>query len=360
MPVARTVRQVLVPYLLLVGLGGFMGLGLYIALGHVAGEGPVRWARPWALVLLGGAVLVIWVAFHLRRTRAATMHFSRVGALAATERGLVAQLAGLPDVLRVLAVALLALALARPQTVRTEVVEIEGIDVMIVLDLSKSMEERDLLRNRLDAGQRTIRNFLRSREHDRVGLVVFAEAAMLQCPLTLDYGALDQIVAGQSIGDVPEMGTAIGDALALALASLRRSDARSKVVILLSDGESNVTREFTPREAKDHAVDMGVKVFTILLGREEKRPSLLGGRYAVNPALLREIARDTGGMFFRAGNDLELQRSFARVRHTLEKTRRRVQRQIVGAELFPWFLVPAFALLAVELVLRATRWRRYP
>lgn len=357
---ARSRWQVLVPYGLLLGLGAPLGVALYVALEHASRGEPIHWARPWALLLLGGVVLVAWVAFHLHALRGATMAFSRVHDLALTRRGLVARLASLPDVLRVLTIALFALALARPQTVRTEEVDVEGIDIMLVLDLSKSMEERDLARNRLDAGQRTIRRFLRSREHDRVGLVVFAEAAMLQCPLTHDHDALDRIVADQSIGDVPEMGTAIGDALGLALASLRRSDASSKVVILLSDGESNVTRELAPREAKDLAVAMKVKVFTILLGREQAMPALLGTPYGVNPELLREIARDTGGLFFRAGNDDMLQQSFRRVHQTLDKTRRRVKRQVVGAELFPWLLVPGFALFGLEMLMRATRWRRFP
>src|SRR5690606_12532389 len=122
--------------------------------------------------------------------------------------------------------------------------------VMIALDLSRSMEERDLGQNRLDAAQRTIREFLAGRASDRVGLVVFAREALLQCPLTLDYRSLDQIVADLAIGDVPEMGTAIGDALGLSLAQLARSAATSKVVILLSDGDSNVVNEMDPHEAR--------------------------------------------------------------------------------------------------------------
>jgi Ca-activated chloride channel homolog len=356
--VPRRPWQALAPYFLLAVIAVPLGLALHTQISLATGGQSIRWERPLALLLLAGVALVAWVAFHLRRARASTLAFSSVAALALTRRGWVAQLASLPDVLRVLAIGLIAVALARPQTFRMEEIEVESIDIMIVLDLSKSMEERDLGRDRLDAGQRTIRTFLRQIEHDRVGLVVFAEAAMLQCPLTHDHSALDQIVADLAIGDVPEMGTAIGDSLALALASLRRSDARSKVVILLSDGDSNMTREFTPRQAKDQAQAMGVKVFTILLGREGG--SLFGTRYAVNPELLQEIARDTGGAFFRAGDDRALARSFHRVRQTLETSRRRVKGRILGAELFPWLAVTAFVLLLIEILMRLTRWRRFP
>ncbi len=353
----RVTLPALMPYVLLVVIGGALTPWLWSELGDRAE--PVSWLEPGALVLLSACALLAWVSFHLRVHRAPTMAFSRVADLAMMRRGALSYLVTLPNVLRVLAVGLIALALARPQSYREEVIEVEGIDIMVVLDLSKSMEERDLRRNRLDAGQRTIRNFLRNREADRVGLVVFAQAAMLQAPLTTDYRALEQIVADLAIGDVPEMGTAIGDALALALANLRRSDAKSKVVILLSDGDSNVITKFDPLEAKKLAEQMGVRVFTILLGRESGA-ALGGGRYSVNPALLADIARDTGGMFFRAGDDAALEKSFETAAKTLEKTRRRVIGRVAHGELFALLVWPALILLLLELALRLTRWRRFP
>jgi Ca-activated chloride channel family protein len=177
----------------------------------------------------------------------------------------------------------------------------------------------------------------------------------------MDYRALDQIVADLSIGDVPEMGTAIGDALALSLASLRRSEAKSKVVILLSDGDSNWTTKFDPVEAKELAKKMNVKVFTILLGRERRRnPFGFRSRYNVNPQLLKEIAQETGGLYFRAGDDEALESSFAAVRKDLDKTRIRVTGRVPGAELFYFFLIPAIGLILLEILLGLTRWRRFP
>jgi Ca-activated chloride channel family protein len=354
----RRIGAALVPYALLAVVGGLVALWLWQDIDDIRGIEAVALDDPWGLALVGGAALAWWAGIHLRRRRGATFLFSRVPDLAATRPGWVARLSSLPTVLRTCALACLAVALARPQTYRSEDIEIEGIDIMIVLDLSRSMEERDLQRNRLDAGQRTIRQFLARRESDRIGLVVFGEQAMLQCPLTSEYASLDQIVSDLAIGDVPDMGTAIGDGLGLALASLRRSEAASKVVILVSDGDSNVDTEMDPHVAKQTAIDMGVRVFTVLMGEEEGGRRRLS-RYGVNPALLEEIAADTGGIYFNAGDDAELEASFQTVRATLEKTRHRVTGKIYG-ELFPRFAYAALALLALELLLTFTRWRRFP
>jgi len=375
-----------IPYVLIGLIGSPIALLLYKRVDGARHGDKLSWLNPWALVLLSGCALIALVAFHLRVRRAPTFAHARVDELAMARRGLFSRLITLPAVLRLLALACIVVALARPRTYKKQEIVVEGIDIMIVLDLSKSMEERDLKRNRLDAGQRTIRRFLKKRKHDRIGLVVFAQEAMTQCPLTLDYKSLDQIVADLAIGDVPELGTAIGDALGLALASLRRSDdvndshvpdgppsfkieppkkdtkefekTRSKVVILLSDGDSNWTTKFQPREAKIVAQKMGVKVFTILLGKE--RRSLFRGRYAVNPALLKEIARDTGGLFFRAGTDAELNRSFDEVRAKLDKKRRHIVGRIPGEDLFRHLVIPAILLIFLELSLAMTRFRRFP
>ncbi|MBT8495991.1 MAG: VWA domain-containing protein [Deltaproteobacteria bacterium] len=347
-------------YLLLFVLGGIVAGVLWFELEQVAAREPLAWRKPYAAWLGAGCLLLVWVLFHLRASRHAAMYYSRTAELRGRRVGWVARLASLPSVLRILAIGLLALALARPQTYRTESLEVEGIDIMVVLDLSRSMEERDLRRNRLDAGQRTIRRFIRGRQNDRIGLVVFAREAMMRCPLTLDYAALDSIVTGLAIGDVPEMGTAIGDALGLSLASLQRSDADSKVVVLISDGESNIAQELDPLEAKRAAMLMGVRVFTVLMGSKGAGRDPTAKEYAVNPELLREIARDTGGNFFEAGDDEALDAAFKQVRSTLDKSRRRIAGKRPDQELFFWFAGLAFLLLFLELLMNMTRWRRFP
>lgn len=351
----------IVPYAIVILVGGLTALILSSDLSRLPGVDSVVFQRPWALLLLAACALLAWVGFHLHLRRAPTFSFSRVGDLVRTRRGVLAWLSPVPRALRVVAVGLIVFAVARPQTMKRQEIEVEGIDIMLVLDLSKSMEERDMVLDRLDAAQRTIRRFLKGRKNDRIGLVVFARQAMLQCPLTLDYGALDTIVADLAIGDIEPMGTAIGDGLGLALATLRRSDARSKVIILLTDGDSNVVNEMNPEEAKDLAKKMGVKVFTVLIGKESGPGIGPYGRqpYAVNPDLLERIAAETGGRYFGAADSRELERGFEQVRETLEKSKRREVGKVY-AELYPRFVMPALGLLLVEILLALTRFRKFP
>jgi Ca-activated chloride channel family protein len=356
----RAGEQALIGWGLLLVVGGTTALAVWGDLDKQKAGEELAWKNPWAFLLLIGCVLVAWVQFHLRTRRSATFFFSRVHDLSIPRPGWTARLAPFPAVCRVCAIGLIAVALARPQTYREEVRTVEGIDIMIVLDLSKSMEEVDLRLNRLDAGQRTIRRFISRRENDRIGLVVFAREALLQCPLTLDYRALDQIVADLMIGDVPELGTAIGDAVGLALAQLRRSEARSKVVILVSDGDSNVAYKMDPEEATKLASKMGVRIFSVLVGREDSRFPMGGTQYAVNPELLRDMARQTGGSYFRADDDAALEQSFEQIRETLEKTELKVVGRTPDKELFHRYLIPAIVFLLLELVMVMTRWRRFP
>ncbi len=315
------------------------------------------WRYPRALALGSAAIFTGLVAFGLRRQRSAAMGFSMTHRLTQSWRGREVWAADLPAVLRVVALLALTAAAARPQTYRTVVREVDSVDIMLVFDLSKSMEESDLPRDRLDAAQRVVRNFVRGNKNDRIGLVVFAQRAMLQCPLTHDSAVLEQIVADLAIGDVAENGTAIGDGLALALAQLRRSDARSRVVILLSDGDSNTLTAFTDSEAAATARQMGVKVYTVLVGAEST--DLFGGM-SVNPDNLRAIARTTGGQFFRADDEASFRAGFARVRATLDKTKRKISERIPDRELFVWFAALALLLLGLEVALSSTWLRRLP
>ena len=362
--IAVRLARALVPWLLVAGLGaaGTLLMARYVDASR--GAEPIVWRSPRAVILLAAAGFVGVLAFHLHRRRAAAMAFSqtrlvrRIGALA--------WLSDLPSVLRVLGVAALAVGLARPETFRTFRHEIDTIDIMLVVDMSKSMEETDLPRDRLDAAQRVIRRFLRRTTHDRIGLVVFGQQAMLQCPLTLDTKVLEQIVTDLAIGDVPELGTAIGDGLGLALSQLRDDRretgpesalAKSKVVILLSDGDSNWVTRFESDEAARVAKDMGVKVYTILVGREES--DLFGGM-SVNPATLRSIAALTGGEFFRATDYDSFDKGFQTVRSKLDTTKRVEIERIPDKQLFVPLAILGLALLGLELLLSHTRLRRLP
>ena len=360
----RRIVRALVPWLLLAGLGGLAVRMIWRYFDTMRGAEAIVWRSPRAAVLLAGAGLVAIVAFHLHRRRAAAMAFSQTHLV--RRFGALSWLSDLPGVLRVLALAALAVALARPETYRTVRHEIDTIDIMIVVDMSKSMEETDLPRDRLDAAQRVIRRFLRRTTHDRIGLVVFGQQAMLQCPLTLDTKVVERIVTDLAIGDVPELGTAIGDGLGLALSQLRDdrreaspgdAPAKSKVVILLSDGDTNWVTRFDPDQAAKAAKEMGVKVYTLLVGSESS--DLFGGM-SVNPATLRNIAATTGGEFFRAADYESFDRGFQTVRKKLDTTKRTIKERVPDKQLFLPFAVIAAVLIGLELLLANTRLRRFP
>jgi Ca-activated chloride channel homolog len=320
-----------------------------------------RFAHPWFLLVAPVAViLVAWLG--IRRARPAFLLHSRATEMGAHRAGLVSRLRELPMALRLFGVALLGLALARPQTSsRDNNLELEGIDIVIALDMSGSMEERDLSPNRLEAAKAVIMDFVRRRRSDRIGLVIFGREAYTYAPLTLDHGTLLRMVADLRSGIVDGRGTAIGNGLGVALARLRKSDARSKVVILLTDGDNNAGN-ISPNQAATFAQKLGVKIYTILAGAGGSTAEEDDGshaRYPVNPRLLEEISSMTGGSPYLATDTRALQQRFQSILEDLEKSRIK-DRGVLWAELYPSFLWPAFAVLLLELMLRLSRLRRLP
>jgi Ca-activated chloride channel family protein len=322
----------------------------------------LRLAHPLALALVPLAVaLVLWAGVRRAPGRRAVLVHARASELGRARRGLVARLADLPIALRLLAIALLGVALARPQSAHPEPdLEVEGIDIVLVLDLSGSMEESDLLPNRLEAAKAVIRDFVQRRPTDRIALVVFGREAYTHVPLTLDHGAFLRMLAELRVGIIDGKGTAIGNGLGVGLARLRRSEARSKVIILLTDGDNNAGN-ISPREAAGMAQKLGVKVYTILAGDNESSDErgAAGQKFPVNPKLLEEIATMTGGVPYLATDTQALARRFQDILGELEKSRIK-DRGILYAELFPRFLLPAVFVLLLELALRLTRLRRLP
>lgn len=352
------------PYLYLLAIGAPIAIAARTYFADAKRQNQLDWAKPHVWVLLGACALLAWVGFHLRAQRGAGLGFTRVSELRKSGGGFWSYLVSLPTVLRILALVAMVVALGRPQTYRTYTKEVDSVDIMIVLDLSRSMEETDMARgdperrtDRLDAAQRVIRRFVARRQGDRVGLVVFAQQAMLQCPLTLDMRILDQVVADLALDDIPSLGTAIGDGLGMALAYLRRSDAKSKIVVLLSDGDNNISTQMTPQQAAEAAFEARVKVFTVLVGSEEGAKQFGN---VVNPATLRNIAEVTGGQFFKATDFSELQAGFDTVRKELDKTRRISRERKKDGELYLPMAAVALALLLLEIALTTTKLRRFP
>ena len=324
-----------------------------------------RFAHPFALVLIPLAVaLVVWAGIRRAPGRRAALMHSRASELGTRKRGLVAKLRDLPMVLRLLSVVLLGVVLARPQSARRDDdIELEGIDIVVTLDLSGSMEETDLVPNRLEAAKAVIQDFVKRRPADRIGLVIFGREAFPYVPPTLDHGTFLRMLGELRLGIIDGKGTAIGNGLGVALARLRHSDAHSKVIILLTDGDSNAGN-ISPLQAAEYAQKMGVKVYTILAGDNEStdQPGSAGAarhRYPVNPKLLEQIATMTGGTPYLATDTRALAQRFQNILEDLEKSRIR-DRAILYAELYPKVLWPAFLALLLELALRLGRLRRLP
>jgi Ca-activated chloride channel homolog len=329
-------------------------------------------ARPWALLLLL-AVPVAVAALLLERRRAPRLRHPRAAILARSGRGFLAAAGFLPQVLFLAALALTAVALARPQSRerRPEARSVEGIDIVIAFDLSTSMRAADFApQDRLHVAKQVLKDFVARRRTDRIGLVVFAGDAYTQSPLTLDTGILRALVDQLRFG-VIEDGTAIGNAIATAVNRLRESSTRSKAIVLITDGDNN-SGQISPLEAAEMARSLGIRVFPILVGKGGLVPyptgtDLLGRtvyerrEFPVNPDLLREIARATGGTYSNATDKETLEHGLQAVLDGMEKTRLFESGGTGRAvELFPEWLGPAFWLAALGLLLGVTRWRTFP
>ncbi len=301
-------------------------------------------------------------------------------------RGLRAKLRDMPGMVRGAALVLGTLAIARPQDVlRGENAEERGIDIVVVLDLSGSMravmdspespnvevspDGRAHRATRLDTAKEVIGDFVSRRKTDRIGVVVFGRSAFVLAPPTLDYGLLNQLVQKMELDIIDGNGTAIGDAVGTAVARLRRSNARSKAVILLTDGDSNAG-SISPEYSAHLAQTQGVKVYTVQIGNGDDvpvqdgvdlfgQPRYVTAHFPVNPDLLKKMASETGGESFVATDKRGLTQSMHAILNRLEKTRFEAQAATME-DLFPFLLVPAVGLVALEALVRVLLVRRFP
>jgi Ca-activated chloride channel family protein len=325
----------------------------------------VTFADPLWLLALVAVPALVWAARRDRDVRPG-VRFSAAGDVAGRAAEGWARWAWLPGALRLAALALAVVALARPQQ-RDASVErsAEGIDIVLALDASTSMAAEDFPPNRFEAAKAVAAEFVRGRETDRVGLVVFAGQAYTQAPLTLDYPFLLAMLREVRMGMI-EDGTAIGTAIATSAARLRDSDAASKVVILLTDGQSN-RGQVDPQTAAEAAAAFGVRIYAIGVGgRGGVVPGAgpFGGSLIQPPAdvdepTLRGVAETTGGRYFRA-TDVEALRSIYEAIGTMERTAIEETVLLDVEELYPWALWPALLCLAAAAVLSDTRLRRVP
>lgn len=330
----------------------------------------LRFANPELLILLGIIpFLVLWYLRHNKKA-SGTLRFSNIGVIKKISRTPSRRYRHLLFVFRLIAISLLIIGFARPQSgTKEEKIITEGIDIILAMDISSSMLAEDLAqhRNRLDVTKEVATEFIKQRTNDRIGMVVFSGKSFTQCPLTMDYGIVLNFLKEIQIGMI-EDGTAIGMAIANCVNRLRASKAKSKVVILLTDGRNN-RGELDPLTAAQIAKTMNVRIYTIGAGKrgEAMYPiddPFLGKRYVpmrvdIDDEVLTKIANITGGRYFRATDKTSLEKIYKEIGE-LEKTKIEVKEFTRYEELFVNFLAFAFGVLMLEIILANTRFRRIP
>ena len=332
-------------------------------------------ASPIFLTLLIVIPLMLIVSRQLpRRTTAPIIRFSDFnhGFAAGVQKmrqSLSVKAMPLLKLLRFIALSLLIIALARPQLSQSREHSIaQGIDILLTLDTSESMRAEDFAgANRIQTAKSVIKAFLTHRENDRIGLVTFAGESFTLCPLTLDYPVLIELLNDVEIGQL-EDGTAIGDAIAIATQRLRTSTSKTKIVILLTDGENNAG-SIAPETAASLAASDGIKVYTIGMGKEggariPYADTTFGKRYRevltyLDEGTLKQIAHTTGGRYFRATDTQSLKQIYAAI-DSFEKTEFKTFDTVVHKELAEYFLIPAVLLLGIEILLSNTVLRKIP
>lgn len=289
----------------------------------------VEFAQPYALLLLAGIPALVFWHYQRRQAHVAPLRLSSTQSFDASP-SLRVQLRPLLPFLQLMALTLLVLALARPRKVfEKENINVNGIDIVLALDISPSMLARDFEPNRLGVSKKVAEDFVNNRPYDRIGLVVFAGESFTQCPLTTDHQVVKTFLQELQVGLLSE-GTAIGSGLATASKRLEKSDVASKIIILLTDGE-NTAGDILPMYAAELAEKLGLKVYTIGVGSKGQARTPTGfnpdGSYSygwklvnIDEPLLTAIAEQTGGQYFRAKDEEELERIYETI-DKLERTK---------------------------------------
>jgi Ca-activated chloride channel homolog len=332
----------------------------------------MHFAFPWAFLALPVLALMAW---RHRGRRGAAVRFSDLRLVPPHSRTPREWAGTLTPWLRVLAAALLVVALARPQAQgKPEKLQSEGVDIMLTMDISGSMLAEDFEpQNRFAVAQATLERFARDTSDDRLGLVVFAAKAFTQCPLTLDHQMVAELIAQVRQGMIQD-GTAIGMAIATAAHRLEASPAKSRVIILMTDGVNN-TGKIDPVTAARAAAALGIRLYAVGVGKPGGAPiamgdGLFGKQYLRNPdgslqltevdeKTLKQVAEIGGGKYYRVTDAQAMDRVYAEVR-TLEKSRFESGLRRSVTEDFARFVTPALLLLALALLLDCTWTRRVP
>ncbi|MEN6626016.1 MAG: VWA domain-containing protein [Candidatus Sumerlaeia bacterium] len=330
----------------------------------------IRFAQPWMFLLFLLLPLIgLWLGRRRRKGLRPRMRFSSLMLMGMISNSARSRMLFLPTLLALAAAALIIVALARPQSAwRERERHTEGIDIMLVIDVSESMRAEDFAPNRLEKAKEVVKQFIAGRTDDQIGIVIFGAETFTLCPLTHDYAALGQFVDYIRFKIISGEATAIGMGLANAVDRLRQSKAKSKVVILLTDGENNEGK-IGPITAAQIAQKLGVRVYTIGVGTDEggvrvQVPTLFGVRTQMIPMRLNtdelsKIANITGGQFFRATDGNSLEKIYRQI-DQMERTRSQQPTLQYYDELGHYLMIPALLLLLLAFLLENTWLRTFP
>lgn len=326
----------------------------------------ITFAQPWLLSLLLVIPLLTGWKYTRGRKQEATLTLSTTEGIAIA-RSWKNFVQNVPFILRMLALACIITALARPQTRYDESLsEGEGIDIILCIDVSGSMTAQDFSPNRMEAAKKVAADFVDHRGSDRIGVVIFAGESFTQCPLTTDHYVLKTQIS-QIRNGLLEDGTAIGSGLATSVDRLRAGKAKSKVVILLTDGVNNGGL-IDPSTAKEIAKTFHIKVYTIGVGSDGYAPTpvstpmgivMQNQKVSIDEKLLQNIASETGGKYFRATDNKSLESIYSEI-DNMEKSKVQITTFHHYSEKFYPFVFIALGLLLIELILRYTFLRKFP
>lgn len=332
----------------------------------------LRFHDPLWFFLLLLIPVIIWHYF--RKTSGGTVKYSSIRSVKKIRPSSSLYYRHIVLLLRCAVIILLTFALARPQKGKEDTkVTTEGIDIILSVDTSGSMVAGDLTRNRdvsrLDVAKQVVEKFIKKRKNDRIGLVVYGEDAYTQCPLTLDYGVLLKFLDKCKIGIAGQNSTSIGDAIATSVLRMENSKAKSKIVILLTDGRNN-SGLISPKTAAEMARELGVKIYTIGVGTKERYAPVPGidifgdKTYQRMPVdidepLLKDIANISSGKYFRATNEKSLTKIYDDI-NKMEKTKTEVFHYMEYKEQFTNFAIAGSFFLIIEILLANTKFKKLP
>ncbi len=329
--------------------------------------GDVTFAYPWAFILLVFVAVLAYWYWKNKNTITANFNFSSLQFFGKVPITLKEKLIHLPAILTLIGLVFLIIAAARPQSFSSgENIYTEGIDIVMVLDISGSMLAEDFKPNRLEAAKKVTEEFINGRTVDQIGLVIFSGDSFTQCPLTIDYSVLKNLLREIKMGMI-EDGTAIGNAIANGVNRLKDSKAKSKVMILLTDGVNNAG-QIDPITAAQIAAKFGIRIYSIGIGTMGEAPypfqTPFGIRYQMVPVeidenLLKQISAITGGKYFRATNNKKLAQIYNEI-DKMEKTRVEVTSYRHAKELYFWWAFLGMSLILSQVIISKTYLKRIP